>query len=93
MPWPQSRRLAKAWAAATGDGDVTLRLIKGAGHVDQVFYDQEHVDDVLDRLAGRAAEVAAGAAADHDADAPGVVRVSAIRSASLSYISSDLAWS
>lgn len=50
VPWPQSTRLAKAYAAATGDDNVTLNLIKGAGHVDRLFYEQAHVDDVLDWL-------------------------------------------
>jgi acetyl esterase/lipase len=50
VPWPQSKRLAEAYAAATGGDNVTLHLIKGAGHVDRVFYEQEHVNDVLDWL-------------------------------------------
>jgi acetyl esterase/lipase len=50
VPWRQSARLAKAWAAATGKDNVTLNLIEGAGHVDQVFYDPEHVNAVLDWL-------------------------------------------
>lgn len=53
VPWPQSTRLAKAWAAATGKDNVTLNLIEGAGHVDQAFYDPEHVDAVLDWLDAR----------------------------------------
>ena len=36
--------------AATGQDNVTLHLIKGAGHVDRVFYEQKHVDAVLDWL-------------------------------------------
>jgi len=50
VPWPQSKRLAKAYAAATGGDNVTLHLIKGAGHVDRLFYKQAHVDGVLDWL-------------------------------------------
>jgi acetyl esterase/lipase len=50
VPWPQSKRLAKAYAAATGDDNVTLHLIEGAGHVDRLFYEPRHVDDVLDWL-------------------------------------------
>jgi acetyl esterase/lipase len=53
VPWPQSARLAKAYAAATGKDNVTLHLIKGAGHVDPVFYDQQHVNAVLDWLDAR----------------------------------------
>ena len=29
---------------------MALNLIEGAGHVDQAFYDPEHVDAVLDWL-------------------------------------------
>ena len=50
VPWPQSERLAKAYAAATGGDNVTLHLIKGAGHVDRVFYSPRHVGKVLDWL-------------------------------------------
>ena len=50
VPWPQSRRLAEAYAAATGTDNVTLHLIPGAGHVDPVFYSARHVDRVLDWL-------------------------------------------
>jgi len=50
VPWPQSKRLARAYAKATGDDNVTLNLIEGAGHVDRVFYTQSHVDRVLDWL-------------------------------------------
>jgi acetyl esterase/lipase len=53
VPWPQSKRLARAWAAATGDGNVTLNLIDGAGHVDQAFYEPSHVAEVLDWLDAR----------------------------------------
>jgi hypothetical protein len=34
----------------TGADSVTLHLIKGAGHVDRLFYEPQHVDDVLDWL-------------------------------------------
>ena len=61
VPWPQSRRLAKAWAAATGKDNVTLHLIDGAGHVDQAFYDRDRRRRA--RLAGRTAEVEAAATA------------------------------
>jgi acetyl esterase/lipase len=53
VPWPQSKRLAEAYAAATGDDNVTLNIIEGAGHVDRLFYEQEHVGDVLDWLDAR----------------------------------------
>jgi acetyl esterase/lipase len=53
VPWPQSRRLAQAWARATSDGNVTLHLIEHAGHVDPVFYSAGHVERVLDWLDAR----------------------------------------
>ena len=53
VPWPQSRRLATAYAAVTGADNVTLHLIEGAGHMDAAFYAQAHVDDVLDWLDAR----------------------------------------
>ena len=50
VPVGQSERLAKAYAAGAGADAVTLHLIAGAGHVDPAFYEQAHVDDVLDWL-------------------------------------------
>ena len=50
VPVGQSERFAKAYAAGVGADSVTLNLIQGAGHVDRVFYELDHVNDVLDWL-------------------------------------------
>ena len=53
VPYPQSVRLARAYADVAGENSVTLRLLRGAGHVDPVFYDQGHLAEVLDWLDAR----------------------------------------
>jgi acetyl esterase/lipase len=53
VPYPQSIRLARAYAEVAGEDSVTLRLLRGAGHVDPVFYSEEHLDEVLDWLDAR----------------------------------------
>ena len=53
VPVSQSTRLAKAYAARVGADAVTLHLIDGAGHVDPAFYEQAHLDQVLDWLDAR----------------------------------------
>jgi acetyl esterase/lipase len=50
VPWPQSRRLAESYAAATGAHNVTLHLIAGAGHMDRLFFTRDHLAEVLDWL-------------------------------------------
>ena len=50
VPYPQSQRFAKALAAGIGADQVTLRIFSGAGHVDPVFFEQGHVNEVLDWL-------------------------------------------
>ncbi len=50
VPVGQSTRFAKAYAARVGKDAVTLRIYDGAGHVDRIFYEQAHVDEVLDWL-------------------------------------------
>ena len=50
VPYPQSRRFARAVSERAGPSRVTLRIFPGAGHVDPVFFSQEHVDSVLDWL-------------------------------------------
>jgi acetyl esterase/lipase len=50
VPYPQSRRFARAVAERAGPSRVTLRIFPGAGHVDPVFFSPEHVDSVLDWL-------------------------------------------
>ena len=53
VPVGQSTRLARAYAATVGADAVTLRLLGGAEHVDPVFYEQAHLDQVLDWLDAR----------------------------------------
>jgi acetyl esterase/lipase len=53
VPYPQSVRLARAYADVAGQDSVTLRLLQGAGHVDPVFYSDEHLAEVLDWLDAR----------------------------------------
>jgi acetyl esterase/lipase len=53
VPYPQSVRLARAYARVAGKDVVTLHLLKGAGHVDAAFYSQEHLARVLDWLDAR----------------------------------------
>jgi acetyl esterase/lipase len=53
VPYPQSVRLARAYAEVAGQDRVTLRLLRGAGHVDADFYDERHLDEVLDWLDAR----------------------------------------
>jgi acetyl esterase/lipase len=53
VPVGQSTRLAKAYAARVGADAVTLNLLDGAGHVDPAFYEQAHLDRVLDWLDAR----------------------------------------
>lgn len=53
VPYPQSVRLARAYAKVAGEDAVTLRLLPGAGHVDAVFYTEEHLAEVLDWLDAR----------------------------------------
>jgi acetyl esterase/lipase len=53
VPVGQSTRLARAYAASVGAGAVTLRLLEGAEHVDPAFYEQAHLDQVLDWLDAR----------------------------------------
>ena len=53
VPYPQSVRLARAYAAVAGGDKVTLHLYEGAGHVDPLFYEEGHLDDVLDWLDAR----------------------------------------
>ena len=53
VPYPQSVRLARAYADVAGSDKVTLRLLRGAGHVDPVFYDERHLAEVLDWLDAR----------------------------------------
>jgi acetyl esterase/lipase len=53
VPYPQSVRLARAYAKVAGEDAVTLRLLRGAGHVDAVFYEEEHLTEVLDWLDAR----------------------------------------
>ena len=53
VPYPQSVRLARAYAKVAGEDAVTLRLLPGAGHVDPVFYGPEHLAEVLDWLDAR----------------------------------------
>jgi acetyl esterase/lipase len=53
VPYPQSVRLAKAYANVAGADSVTLHLLRGAGHVDPVFSSREHLHEVLDWLDAR----------------------------------------
>jgi acetyl esterase/lipase len=53
VPYPQSVRLARAYAKVAGRDAVTLHLLKDAGHVDAAFYSQEHLAQVLDWLDAR----------------------------------------
>lgn len=53
VPYPQSVRLARAYRRVVGDDAVTLNLVRGAGHVDPVFYSPEHLARVLDWLDAR----------------------------------------
>jgi acetyl esterase/lipase len=53
VPYPQSVRLARAYAKVVGEDAVTLRLLRGAGHVDPAFYTDAHLDEVLDWLDAR----------------------------------------
>ena len=50
VPYPQSERFAEAMAERAGPDSATLRIFPGAGHVDPVFFSQEHIDAVLDWL-------------------------------------------
>ena len=50
VPVGQSRRFAKALADRLGADKVTLRIFPGAGHMDAIFFEQEHVGQVLDWL-------------------------------------------
>ena len=50
VPYPQSSRFARAVSERAGPDRATLRILPGAGHVDPVFFSQEHVDAVLDWL-------------------------------------------
>ena len=50
VPVGQSRRFARALSDRLGAGRVTLRIFPGAGHMDPVFFEQEHVGQVLDWL-------------------------------------------
>ena len=50
VPYQQSSRFARAYAAAAGADSVTLHLYDDAGHVDPIFFEPKHVNDVLDWL-------------------------------------------
>ena len=50
MPVGQSKRFARALAERIGTDRVTLLIISGAGHMDPVFFEQGHLNDVLDWL-------------------------------------------
>jgi len=53
VPYAQSVRLARAYEKAVGEDAVTLRPLRGAGHVDPAFYSRQHLDEVLDWLDAR----------------------------------------
>ncbi len=53
VPYPQSVRLARAYAKVAGEDAVTLNLLRGAGHVDPAFYSPGHLAEVLDWLDAR----------------------------------------
>jgi acetyl esterase/lipase len=53
VPYPQSARLARAYAKVAGRDAVTLHLLPDAGHVDPVFYSATHLSEVLDWLDAR----------------------------------------
>ena len=50
VPYPQSQRFAGALAAVIGPDRVTLRIFSGAGHLGPLFFEQGHVNQVLDWL-------------------------------------------
>lgn len=50
VPVGQSRRFAAALARVLGPDAVTLRIFPGAGHVDPLFFEQRHIDGMLDWL-------------------------------------------
>ncbi len=53
VPVGQSRRFATALTRTLGPDAVTLRIFPGAGHVDPLFFEQSHIDDMLDWLDAR----------------------------------------
>jgi acetyl esterase/lipase len=50
VPVGQSRRFAAALTRVLGPDPVTLRIFRGAGHVDPLFFEQTHIDGMLDWL-------------------------------------------
>ncbi|MBN2058860.1 MAG: alpha/beta hydrolase [Deltaproteobacteria bacterium] len=48
IPYPQSIMLAEKMAAAIGEENVSLELVKDAGHADPVFFSLENVHKVID---------------------------------------------
>ena len=48
VPVGQSRRFAAALTQVLGPDAVKLRIFPGAGHVDPLFFEQRHIDGMLD---------------------------------------------